>query len=258
MEVDPRKIYGKICKLISKGEEFAIATIVKTQGSTPRREGTKMIIMRNGAIYGTVGGGPVEKKVITEAVNAIQDGKHRFLTFKLEEEKAGMLCGGNMDIFIEPVTSGFGILIVGGGHVGKALARLASVTGYPCTVIDPSLSKKEFPDATQLMVKDCVEGLAEVEINHRTCIVIATGSHETDMAALKKVIDSNAYYIGMIGSRRKVEAIFKRLTEENVSPSKLRNVSAPIGLDIGAEAPGEIAVSILAEIISKIRAGKTH
>jgi len=252
---ETREIYGKIAELLSRGEEFAVATIVRTDGSTPRNVGTKMIILRDGSIHGTIGGGTVEKTVISEALKAIKDGKPRLLTFRLEREEDGMICGGNMDIYVEPVTLGYDILIIGGGHVGRALARLASAMGFPVTLIDPAAKMEDYPEETKIIAKDCVEGLAEAEVTPRTCIVIATGSHESDEAALRKALETNAYYIGMLGSRRKVSTIFRRLGEQGVSEEKLKRVNAPIGLDIGAETPSEIAVSILAEIISKIKGG---
>jgi xanthine dehydrogenase accessory factor len=166
-----------------------------------------------------------------------------------------MICGGNMDVYIEPVTLGFTILIVGGGHIGKALARLATAAGFPYIVVDPGARREDFPEAVQLVAKDCIQGLTEVEITPKTCVVIATGSHVSDEAVLRKALNSNAYYIGMIGSKKKVDTIFRRLAEENIPEEKLKQVNAPIGLNIGAETPSEIAVSILAEIVSKIKGG---
>jgi len=252
----PRDIYLKIGELLKHGEDFAVATVVKTEGPTPRGPGAKMIVRRDGSIYGSVGGGPVERRVIEEALAALREGKPRIISFRLREDADGMACGGNLDVFIEPVLPESTILIFGGGHIGKALARLASAIGFPHILIDPTVRRDEIPAETRLVAENYVEALSKIEVNSKTCVVIATGSHEMDEEVLGRVIGSNAHYIGMVASRRKAAAIMERLKKRGVSEDRLKMVYTPIGLDIGAETPGEIAVSILAEIISSIH-GKT-
>ena len=253
------EIYKKINDLLYKQEKFAVATIIRTEGSTPRNVGAKMIVTKDGNINGTIGGGHNEATVIAEAVKAIKDGKTRILTFRLEgENDSGMICGGNMDVYIEPAQPAFSILFLGGGNIGKALSKLAHTVGFSVSVIDPLATKEDFPDADQIISKKAVEGLSEVNVTPETCIVIATAGHEGDEATLRKVIDMEATYIGMIGSKNKVKTIFKNIVDSGVSEDKLCKIHSPIGLDIGSETPMEIAVSIIAEIISVIKGGTGH
>ncbi len=250
------EIYRKINELLDKKNRFAIATIVRTEGSTPRNAGTKMIILQNGEIHGSIGGGKPETIVVNESLKAIQDEKPKFLSFRLDEKSdTGLVCGGNMDIFIEPNQREFILLLIGGGHIGKALTKLGSVLGFSITVIDPAATKEQFPDAAVIISKDGINGLSNTSITPSTCIVIATGSHETDEQVLRKVLDSKVSYLGMIGSRNKIRIIFNKIIEEGTPKEKLMKIHAPIGLDIGSETPSEIALSIIAEIISVLRGG---
>jgi len=251
-----REIYKKINELLDKQEKFAVATIIRTEGSTPRNVGAKMIVTKDGNIDGTIGGGHNEAAVIAEAAKAIKDGKTRILTFRLEgETDSDMICGGNMDVYIEPTQPVFSILFLGGGNIGKAMSKLARTAGFSVSVIDPLATKEDFPDADQIIPKKAVEGLSEVKVTPETCVVIATARHEDDEATLRKVIDVEVAYIGMIGSRNKVKSIFKNIVDSGVPEAKLQKIYSPIGLDIGSETPMEIAVSIIAEIISVIKGG---
>ena len=170
--VELRDLYLKMGELLKANEDFAVVTVVRTEGSTPRKPGAKMIVRRDGSIYGTIGGGPVERTAVEEALKAISDGKPRLLSFRLEEGEEGMVCGGNMDVFIEPVVSSFKVLIVGGGHIGKTLAKMASLAGLSTLMVEPRIARDEIPAETFLIAKDYVEGLSQLPIDGKTLSLI--------------------------------------------------------------------------------------
>lgn len=251
-----RDVFRKINELIEKGERFAVATIIKTEGSTPRNVGAKMIVMPDGTTYGTIGGGHCETTAIVDAVEAISEGKPRIVSFTLTEQGgSGMICGGNMDVLVEPILPPPVMLLVGAGHLGRALAVLAHMTGFSVTVIDPQASRESFPNADLVITDKFEEGLSKVKVTPETYAVIATRHHETDEYALSQLLQFEAAYIGMVGSRTKVGKIMTNLAEKGTLKDKLRQVHSPIGLAIGAETPEEIAISVMAEVISKRRGG---
>ncbi len=244
-------IFRQANELIAKGETFAIATIVGTEGSTPRKPGAKMIVLRDGSTFGTIGGDCVESGTVAEALEAIKERKSRTVSMVLEEEElggVGMKCGGKAEVYIEVINPTPKLLILGGGHIGAQIAKLGQGVGFSVTVIDPSAKEENFPKSVEVIPEFVDKGISKVAITPQTYIVSATG-HKYDEAALKAVIDSEAAYIGMVGSRRKVATVYRNLLDEGVPEEKLKRVHAPIGLDIGAETPEEIAVSIIAEIV---------
>jgi len=245
------EIFRQANELIAKGETFAIATIVRTEGSTPRKPGAKMIVLGDGSTFGTIGGDCVESGTVAEALEAIKEGKSRTVSMVLEEEElggVGMKCGGKAEVYIEVITPTPKLLILGCGHIGAQIAKLGQGVGFLVTVIDPSAKEENFPKSVEVIPEFVDKGISKVAITPQTYIVSATG-HKYDEAALKAVIDSEAAYIGMVGSRRKVATVYRNLLDEGVPEEKLKRVHAPIGLDIGAETPEEIAVSIIAEIV---------
>ena len=249
------KIFHKMHELMAKGETFAIATIVKTQGSTPRKPGAKMIVTQDRRTFGTIGGDCVESGAVDEAIEAINEGKSRTVSLTLEEEElggVGMKCGGMVDVYIEVVKPTPKLLIIGGGHIGVNVAKLGRETGFSVTVIDPAVKKEDFPEAVEVIPEFIEKGIHKVEITPQTYIVITTG-HKYDEAALKAVLDSEAAYVGMVGSRRKAATVYRSLADEGISEERLKRVHTPIGLDIGAQTPEEISVSIIAEIIRERR-----
>lgn len=249
------EIFQKANELIAKGETFAMATIVRTEGSTPRKPGAKMIVRKDGNTFGTIGGDCVESGAVAEALEAIKEGKSRTVSMALEEEElggVGMRCGGKAEVYIEVINPTPKLLIIGSGHVGAQVAKLGQGVGFSVTVIDPSAKEENFPKLVEVIPEFVDKGISKVEITPQTYIVIATG-HKYDEAALKAVIDSEAAYIGMVGSRRKAATIYRNLMDEGVPEEKLKRAHVPIGLDIGAETPEEIAVSIIAEILKECR-----
>ncbi len=249
------EIFRQANELIAKGKTFAIATIVRTEGSTPRKPGAKIIVLKDGSTFGTIGGDCVESGTVAEALEAIKEGKSRTVSMALEEEElggVGMKCGGRTEVYIEIINPSPKLLILGGGHIGTQVAKLGQGIGFSVTVIDPSAKEENFPKLVEVIPEFVDKGISKVEITPQTYIVIVTG-HKYDEAALKAVIDSKATYIGMVGSRRKAAIVYRNLLDEGVPEEKLKRVHAPIGLDIGAETPEEIAVSIIAEIVKERR-----
>jgi xanthine dehydrogenase accessory factor len=254
-------IYQAAASAVERGEAVALATIVRVAGSTPRGVGTKMLIRADGTGEGTVGGGELEARVVAVAREALRAGEPRLVSFTLHDTEAGdaAICGGQADVFIDVLLPHPTLLIVGAGHVAVPVARLGTLLGFRTVVLDDRAefaSKERFPRAGELIVGDIPVELAQFSVNAQTHVVIVTRGHAHDEAALRAVLDSPAAYIGMIGSRRKVRTVFDHLRAAGVSEDALARVRAPIGLDIGAETPAEIAVSIMAEIVMLHRGGR--
>jgi xanthine dehydrogenase accessory factor len=251
-------IYQEIVKIKEEGKEAALVTIVAASGSTPREEGAKMLVRPDGSISGTIGGGSLEAQVINEAVQVIRLGKpkrlHMSLTAK-EAEEAGMICGGDLEVFIEPITTAPSLYIFGGGHISLPLAKTAKLLGFRITVIDDRAefaSPERFPEAESVLAGDFTKTFPKLKIDKSSYIVIVTRGHQNDELVLEWAIGTPAKYIGMIGSQTKVKTIYSHLLAKGMSQERLDSVHSPIGLEIGAQTPEEIAVSILAEII-KVR-----
>jgi xanthine dehydrogenase accessory factor len=251
-------IYQEIVRIKAGGEEAALVTIVSATGSTPREEGTKMLVRADGSILGTIGGGSLEAQIIEEAVKVIKQGKPKRLHFALtakEAEEAGMVCGGELEVFIEPILTSPSLYLFGGGHVSFPLAKMGKLLGFKIGVIDDRAefaNADRFPEADILLAGDFTKAFSELKIDKSSYIVIVTRGHQYDEMVLEWAVGTPAKYIGMIGSKTKVETIFSHLLTKGISREQLDRVHAPIGLEIDAQTPEEIAVSILAEIV-KIR-----
>lgn len=252
-------LYRLIADAVSEGQRVALAILVRAEGATPRDAGAKMLVYADGRTVGTVGGGKMEALIIQEAVEAIQQGASRLVHYELRDPQAGDpgICGGAADVFVDVSTPAPVLLVVGAGHVAVPVAEIGSLCGFRVVVVDDRAdmaSPERFPNASERIVRDIVESLRALTITPDTHIVIITRGHAHDLEALRAVIDSPAAYIGMIGSRRKVRTIYDLLRADGVSEERIERVRAPIGLDISAETPAEIAVSILAEVIMVLRA----
>jgi len=251
-------IYQKISELLHNQETFALATIVNYKGSVPRRV-AKMIVTKDLKTYGTIGGGCVEGQVAEEAALMLREGTSGVVTksYDLVEEEfggVGMSCGGKIDVAVEIVEPDPRLIVAGSGHLSSAIARLGRVLDFDVIVIDPMAKKEKFPEA-RVVISDFVENnLPNIPTSTNTYIVIVT-RHKDDLPALRAALKTKATYIGLIGSRRRVLQGFQILNKEGYSEQELSRVNAPIGLDIGAETPDEIAVSIMAEIIQRRRLG---
>ncbi len=255
-------IYAEIAKLRKEGRKAALATIIQVQGSIPSYESSKILIRDDGSIVGTVGGGCVEAEVWSVAQDVMREEKPRRLHFNLNnrpEYDDGLICGGSLDIFVEPILATPTAYIFGGGHVSLYLAKVACVAGFDVVVIDdrPSFANQErFPDAVMTLAAPWEEVFPQLTINDFSFIVLVTRGHSGDLTCLRWALTTSARYVGMIGSRRKFIEIAKVLEGEGVPPEKIERVHSPVGLDIGAITPEEIAVAIVAEMIV-VRRGAT-
>jgi len=234
---------------------FALAGIVAASGSTPRSK-ARMLVRSDASTLGTIGGGIVESKVIVDALECMRLKKSRLARYDLDscagKDSVGMLCGGSMEVFIDVVPARRKLVIVGAGHVGQALAKLADFAGFGVSIVDERkdmASAERFPMAESLYCNEnLVEALKGLPFDPEASIVIAT--HADDERALRALLVKPWSYLGMMGSRRKVLTLMDTLRGEGFSPDLLSKVRAPIGLDIEAETPEEIAISIIAEILA--------
>ena len=253
-------IYEEIVKLRQEGRRGAVATIVNVRGSIPSFKTAKMLVRDDGSIVGTIGGGCVEAEVWQAAREVMEAEKPRTLTFNLNQDPkydTGLVCGGTLDIFIEPVLPPALLYIFGAGHVALNLYKVAKNAGFDVTVVDDReayANRERFPDAREVYAEDFEQVTARLVPGERSYIVIVTRGHRDDMRVLRWAVQTRARYVGMIGSRRKTIAIFKELQKEGLPAELFKRVYAPVGLDIGAVTPEEIAVAITAELIA-IRRG---
>ena len=249
-------IYEEIVKLRQQGRRGAIATIVNVRGSIPSFETAKMLVRDDGSIAGTIGGGCVEAEVWQAAREVMEREKPRSLTFNLNQNPkydTGLVCGGTLDIFIEPVLPPALLYIFGAGHVSINLYEVARRAGFDVTVVDDRetyASRERFPHAKDVIADDFERAMSRIVPNESSYIVIVTRGHRDDMRVLRWAVQTQARYIGMIGSKRKTITIFRELVKEGLSEKLFERVHAPVGLDIGAITPEEIAVAITAELIA--------
>ena len=249
-------IYQELTNLVRQGGRGVLATVIRSEGSAPRDAGAKMLIKEDGTTVGTVGGGKLEQQVTKKAIEIMKTGRTEIIHFDLSgKEVGGMICGGQADVFLEPISSPETLYLCGAGHISFATAKMGKMLGFSTVVIDPRPeynNQDRFPDADNLVVKDYDKAFAELNITADDYIIIYTPQHTRDEECLRLACGTGAKYIGMIGSKKKVREIKAHLLKKGISQAKLAAVHAPIGLEIEAETPEEIAVSILAEII-KVR-----
>jgi xanthine dehydrogenase accessory factor len=252
-------IYEEIVKLRQQGRRGAVATIVNVRGSIPSFETAKMLVRDDGSIVGTIGGGCVEADIWQAAREVMESEKPRTLTFNLNQDPkydTGLVCGGTLDIFVEPVLPPASLYIFGAGHVSVNLYQVARSAGFDITVVDDRgayANRERFPDAKEIIAEDFDQAMSRLTPSESAYLVIVTRGHRDDMRVLRWAVQTPARYIGMIGSKRKTITIFKELTKEGLSPELFERVHAPVGLDIGAITPEEIAVAITAELIAARR-----
>jgi xanthine dehydrogenase accessory factor len=249
------RVYAAALEAIRQGEPAALATVIETHGATPRGASAKMLIYADGRTVGTVGGGGVEARVIEEAKAAIAEGQSRLLEYRLVDEQRGDpgICGGDMRLFVEVLAARPLLLIIGGGHIGQAVAELGAFLGYRIAVVDERpemVTPERFPWAEARLTGDPLQQVADFPLTPQTYVVMVTPHHTMDEQMLKVLDGRPCAYIGLIGSRRRTAHTFGQARALGVSEELLQRVHTPIGLDIGAESPREIAVSILAEVIA--------
>jgi xanthine dehydrogenase accessory factor len=249
-----KSIYQALAELEDKNETAALCTIVQSKGSTPRNSTSKMLVYPDGSIIGTIGGGEMENRVIGEALEIINDGKPKLLEYNMIDPSRGDpgVCGGQVEIFVEPITPKPVLIVVGVGHVGTAVARLAKWLGFYVLVSD---DRSEFctpeavPDANEYHPVSMAELPQLTKVTPWTYIVLTTRGADIDIDGLPVLLETPASYIGVIGSRRRWTTTRNELLKKGISEEKLNWVRSPIGLELNAETPEEIAVSVLAEII---------
>ncbi len=250
------QIYEEVLRLKRQGRVSAIATIVECRGSSPQKQGAKMLVRDDGSLLGTLGGGCLEADVVQAALMAMKDGNPLSIPFELTEREGGLVCGGTVLVYIEPVLLEPHLVILGAGHVGKTLAKLARFTDFRVTVVDdrPEFANREnVPDASDVMVSDFSRAFDQISVDRDAFIVVATRGHNHDLDAVKAALKTGAGYIGLLGSRRKKGLLMNALRDSGFSAGDIERVIIPVGIAIGSVTPQEIAVSIMAQIIEKRR-----
>ena len=248
-------LFEEIVKMRRAGQRGALATIVHTNGSIPSYESSRMLVREDGSIAGTIGGGCVEADVWAAAKDVMQKEAPRKMVFNLNNEASydnGLICGGTLEVFVEPILPQPVVILFGGGHISTALAKAASAAGFGVSVVDDReafANAERFPMAQEIFTsyEDAYE---KIQPNASTYLVIVTRGHRDDMRVLAWAVRTDARYVGMIGSKRKVLSVYKALEAEGYKPDEFERVYAPMGLEIGALSPEEIAISIVAELIA--------
>jgi xanthine dehydrogenase accessory factor len=248
-------LFETVVELKKSGKPAALAIIIRTEGSTPRKAGTKMIILKDGKTIGTMGGGDLENRVIQEAIESIRQGEPRITSFTLDIEngKLDMMCGGKLDVYIEPILPDEKLIIFGAGHITRSLAPLIKGAGFKVSVVEDSpdlLQEDKFPATEDLVLTDMEQFARDLPSDPRTYIVLLSRGFSKDKAILTQLIQKDFKYIGMIGSLKKINTMRGDLQKQGIPEEAFSKLKAPIGLDIGAETPEEIAISIAAEIIA--------
>lgn len=254
------ELYRRLLQCEQENHPVVLATVIKARGSVPRHEGTKMLIYPDGSIYGTIGGGPLEELVIQEAQKELTQLKPRILHYNFVDPTRGDpgVCGGEMDIFLEPIHPRPTMVVFGLGHVGKAVVHLAHWCGFRVIAADDReelANSNNFPEADLTVCCEPSEISKKIQINNQTYIVLTTRGVPVDAEGLPSLLETPAIYIGVIGSKRRWETTVKQMKEMGITDKEITRITSPIGLEINAETPEEIAISILSEIIMIRRQG---
>jgi len=247
-------IYQSLFELEMNNEPAALCTVTSSEGSTPRHIGSKMLVYPDGHFIGTVGGGEMEQRVINEALASLDDGRARHVHYNMVDPARGDpgTCGGQVEVFVEPILPAPLVVVIGAGHVGKAVVHLAKWLGFRVAACDDRAefcNPESLPDADAYYPVSMDELPKQIKIDKRTVLILTTRGSAIDAAGLSPLLDSPAGYIGVIGSRRRWATTVKALKEKGVSEEKIAKVHSPIGLELQAETPEEIAVSIMAEVM---------
>jgi len=247
-------IFLALRTLEEENKAAALCTVIESQGSTPRHTGSKMLVYPDGRLVGTVGGGELENRVIAEALQSIKDGQARRLSYQMADPERGDpgVCGGQVEVYVEPILPKPTLVLIGAGHVGKAVAHLASWVGFRVVVNDdrPGFCTPEVvPGADEYYPIPMAQLPEKIEINPWTYVVLTTRGMNVDVEGLPELLKFQPAYIGLIGSKRRWQSTRKKLLELGMDAETLDRIRSPIGLELKAETPEEIAVSILAEII---------
>jgi len=249
-------VFSELVRLRGLGQKCALATIVEVRGSIPSYESAKLLVREDGSLVGTIGGGCVEAEVWNAAREVLETERPKRLTFNLGQDAAydnGLICGGQLEVFVEPVLPIPTAFIFGGGHISKSLSKAATLAGFNTVVIDNReafANRDRFPEAEAVLAAEYEEAFPNLTITENSYLVIVTRGHRDDMRVLKLAIATPARYIAMIGSKRKVLNVIRELEKEGVPREAFDRLHAPMGLDIGAISPEEIAIAVTAEMIA--------
>lgn len=247
-------IYREIVDILDQGGNAALATIISKEGSSPREVGSKLLLREDNSFTGSVGGGALEAAVLRAARETLVNGEPRLARFG-DDDGEGSRCGGTLDVYIEPILSAPTLYVCGAGHVGQYVAQAGHMAGFRVVVADEReelATRDRFPDAGEIMVGPLPHVLSTLVVGPASYIVIVRG-HDQDGEILDWAARTPARYVGMIGSKSKVKGVLDDLEARGISRARLEGVRAPIGLDIGAETPQEIGISVVAEIIKARR-----
>jgi len=256
-------IYEEVVRLRRLGQKCALATIVQVNGSIPSYESAKLLVREDGSMLGTIGGGCVEAEVWNVARDVMQSERPRHMNFSLGQDAAydnGLICGGQLSVFVEPVVPQPRVYIFGAGHISKSISKIASMAGFASVIVDNReafANRDRFPEADEIFAEEYEEVFPKLPIRDTSYVVIVTRGHRDDMRVMRWAVGTNAKYIAMIGSKRKVIGVVKELEKEGIPREAFERTFAPMGLDIGAITPEEIAVSIVAEMIAMRRTPET-
>ncbi len=251
-----REVLEAVLGAEAAGEPAALVTVVSTRGSTPQKAGARMLVHGDGRIVGTIGGGCLEAEMTRRARQAILDRRAELTSYDLTPHEAGedgLVCGGKMQVFIEPIEGTPVLCLFGAGHVAQPLSRMARACGFRVEVADDRAkfaNAERFPDADLLVVDDFPGAATRMTLGPNTYAVVVTRGHQGDAVALEAVLQHDLRFVGLLGSRTKIVHIFAALADRGVSSERLATVHAPLGLRIGSQTPEEIAVSVLAEMIA--------
>src|ERR1700687_5655530 len=249
-------IYEEVVRLRRLGQKCALATIVQVNGSIPSYESAKLLVREDGSMLGTIGGGCVEAEVWNIAREVMETERPRHLNFSLGQDAAydnGLICGGQLNVFVEPIVPQPRAYIFGAGHISKSLSKVASLAGFATVIVDNReafANRERFPDADEVHAEEYEEVFPKLNVRDTSYLIIVTRGHRDDMRVLQWAVTTNARYIAMIGSKRKVIGVVKELEKEGFPRAAFERVFAPMGFEIGAITPEEIAVSVVAEMIA--------
>jgi xanthine dehydrogenase accessory factor len=257
---EDRAVFEAIIAAQRDGKSAALATVIRTSGSVPRQPGSKMLVWADNSIVGTVGGGKMEALVIQEALTALRAGQPRIVSYNLTDLAAGDpgICGGTVEVFVEPLLPAPTLVVIGCGHVGKALAELAKWMAFRVVIADdrPGFATPEqVPGMDGYLQVPPAELVDHIDVNPYTCVAAVTRGLPVDEKLLPVLLATDAPYIGLIGSRRRWALTVEALAKQGISQADLARIHAPIGLELQAETPKEIALSIMAEIVMVLRGG---
>lgn len=249
-------VFEELVALRRKGQKCALATIVEVNGSIPSYQSAKLLVREDGSMTGTIGGGCVEAEVWTAAREVIETEKARYLDFSLSQDAAydnGLICGGQLHVYVEPIVPQPRACIFGAGHISKSLSQAAALAGFATLIVDDReqyANRDRFPEASEVHAGEYEQIFEKIEVTGSTYIVIVTRGHRDDMRVLRWAVGTPARYIAMIGSKRKVLSLVRELEKEGIPREAFDRLNAPMGLDIGAVTPEEIAISVVAEMIA--------